>query len=423
MRIAFPALQKHVAIALSTITFLSIFILSSADVFAQPDGKKLFKGQCASCHYPSEKKLIGPGLKGVKDRWSNYDNLKSWIRNSQNFLKTGDSYATALYAEYNQSVMPSFDLSDEEIDAILEYANTPPVVAATTTTDTASSGEAAKDDSGTLLYVLLAISILFIILISVLGGVNKSLKNLINQSNGLPNEIELPLPEAIKAWLSSNKKLTALIVVFLIVGGIRTGWNSLLGIGIYTGYAPEQPIKFSHKIHAGENGIDCQYCHSGVAQSKHSNIPSANVCMNCHLAIQEGPAHGTKEIGKIYAALDFDPVTGTYGNNPKPIKWIKVHQLPNHAFFSHAQHVTAGQLECENCHGDVKNMDVVEQVSPLTMGWCINCHRETQVKMEGSEYYDEIHSRLSDNLKEKFMKDGKITVDELGGLECAKCHY
>jgi hypothetical protein len=180
---------------------------------------------------------------------------------------------------------------------------------------------------------------------------------------------------------------------------------------------------FSHELHAGTNGIDCNYCHTSASYSKSAGIPSANLCMNCHTYIQEGPQYGKEEIAKIYAALDFDPVTKTYGPNQKPIKWVKVHNLPDHAYFNHSQHVTVGKIACQTCHGPVETYTVGKQYAPLTMGWCINCHRETKVQMAGNGYYDEIHERLPESLKKQYLEDGTITVSELGGIECAKCHY
>jgi Cytochrome c7 and related cytochrome c len=201
-------------------------------------------------------------------------------------------------------------------------------------------------------------------------------------------------------------------------GGVK-GWNALAGIGIQQEYAPEQPIRFSHKLHAGQNGISCVYCHSGAEKSRHANIPSVSVCMNCHKYVQEGPQYGKEEIKKIYAALDYDPATQQYGNNPKPVKWIRVHNLPDLAYFNHSQHVKVGGIECQTCHGPVEEMEVVKQQSPLTMGWCINCHRTTEVKMDGNAYYTELH----DKLKKQYGPGAKITVDKIGGLECARCHY
>jgi hypothetical protein len=224
--------------------------------------------------------------------------------------------------------------------------------------------------------------------------------------------------ESAVYWMRTNKKIVALVLLVMVAMGSRAAWNGMMGIGVYEGYQPEQPIFFSHKIHAGQNGINCVYCHSGVEKSKISNIPSANVCMNCHKYIQEGAVTGKTEIAKIYAALDFDPATQTYGKNTKPIKWVKVHTLPDHVYFNHAQHVTVGKQECATCHGPIEQMDTVRQHSSLTMGWCIDCHRKTEVKMEGNAYYNELHAKLAAKYKGQ-----PITVDKMGGIECGKCHY
>jgi mono/diheme cytochrome c family protein/uncharacterized membrane protein YuzA (DUF378 family) len=396
--------------------------------FAQ-DGKKLFKSNCASCHYTTDAKLVGPGLKGVEQRWPDKAKLYAWIRNSQEFLKTGDAYANKLYNEYNKAQMTAFpDLSDADIDAILAYIANPGDDKksggdAAPATDNVATNAPVKDDSNLILYILIGLGVLFLILINVLVSVKRSLQNLLNEREGLGPVIEYGWLESIKIFFKENKVITALTIVVIVVGALNYVWNVLMGIGVYEGYAPEQPIAFSHQVHAGQNGINCQYCHTGVEKSKHAVIPSANVCMNCHKAVKEGPRTGTKEIAKIYAALDYNPETGEYGNNPKPIKWIKVHNLPDHVYFNHSQHVKVGGIECQTCHGEVEKMEVIKQHAPLTMGWCINCHRETAVNTQGNGYYDEFHSRLTDDLKAKFMKDGKLTVEEIGGLECAKCHY
>ncbi|NTU62080.1 MAG: cytochrome c3 family protein, partial [Chloroflexi bacterium] len=127
----------------------------------------------------------------------------------------------------------------------------------------------------------------------------------------------------------------------------------------------------------GDNNIDCKYCHTSVTESKHAGIPSVNVCMNCHNVVKQGRNSGTAEIDKIYKALE----TG------KPIEWVKVHNLPDHSYFNHAQHVVAGKIECESCHGDVKSMDRIMQVQQLSMGWCIECHRATEVQFTDNGYY------------------------------------
>jgi hypothetical protein len=141
--------------------------------------------------------------------------------------------------------------------------------------------------------------------------------------------------------------------------------------------------------------------------------------MNCHKGIKEGTLTGTTEISKIYAALDYNPETQTYGPNPKPIKWTRVHNLPDFAYFNHSQHVKVGGVMCQTCHGPVEEMTVAKQFAPLTMSWCINCHRETEVKMAGNHYYDKYHKYLSN----KYGADAKITVEKIGGTECGRCHY
>ena len=225
--------------------------------------------------------------------------------------------------------------------------------------------------------------------------------------------------EGRKHWVREHKKLIALLVIIAFVGGSVKGWYALAGIGISQGYQPDQPIKFSHKLHAGTNKIDCRYCHSGAEKAKNANIPSPNVCMNCHKYIQSGPVYGKAEIAKIYDAIGWDPAKQAYTGIQKPIQWVRIHNLPDFAYFNHSQHVKVGKVECQTCHGPIQEMEQVAQFSPLTMGWCINCHRTTEVKMEGNGYYTKLH----DDLKKKYGAEARLTVDKIGGLECARCHY
>jgi hypothetical protein len=175
-------------------------------------------------------------------------------------------------------------------------------------------------------------------------------------------------------------------------------------VGIQQGYQPTQPIAFSHALHAGQYEINCNYCHTSVYKSKNANIPSANICMNCHSQIKkESP-----EIQKIYRAIE----------NNKPIEWVRIHNLPDLAYFNHSQHTQVGKIECQTCHGPIQTMDVVYQYSPLTMGWCINCHRETPLNTEGNKYYDNLVK-----LHDQANKGAAFTVSSNGGTECSKCHY
>ena len=193
----------------------------------------------------------------------------------------------------------------------------------------------------------------------------------------------------------TNKFVLTLLISVIAIGGVVKWTEWARGISIHQGYMPEQPIKFSHQLHAGEYEIACEYCHTGVRKSKNAWIPSVNVCMNCHKIIKQGPKYGETEIAKIVEAYE----------SGKAIEWVRIHNLPDHAYFNHAQHVVVGGLECEQCHGQVKEMEVVYQYSTLGMVWCINCHRQEKVKEFGAP-----------------NKEG-LTVEDMGGLNCARCYY
>jgi hypothetical protein len=220
--------------------------------------------------------------------------------------------------------------------------------------------------------------------------------------------------------------LVSVVVLLLVSAYFAYGW--LMQIGVDQGYEPVQPIHYSHRIHAGENGIDCKYCHSASRVSKHSNIPSLNVCMNCHKNISEvaettateeySKAFYDGEIQKLYDAVGWDKSLQKYTGKTKPVKWVRIHNLPDHVYFNHAQHVTVAGVECQTCHGPVEEMEIMKQHAPLTMGWCINCHRETNVKVEDNAYYKKIHEELS-----KKYGVSQLTAAQMGGLECGKCHY
>lgn len=406
---------------------LGLAILMPTSLVAQ-DGENLFKANCASCHKVTAQRLVGPGLQGIEDRWENRENLVAWIKNSQQYLKDnkGDKYAHELYKSYNQSIMPAFPLSTEEVDAILEYIANPPAAAVPVQVAEQSNAVYETGEDYTF-YWMLGIVLVLLVLVKILVDVKTSINKLILIKDGKLSSID-DLPKSVSGiqglflWMQSHKTYVALLIIGLIGFGATKGWYALKGIGIYQGYAPEQPIKFSHKIHAGENGISCEYCHNSVEKSKSAGIPSVNICMNCHAGIQEGKRWGTEEIAKIYEASGYNPESGQYENPEKPIKWVRIHNLPNHAYFNHSQHVVVGKQECTTCHGDVANIDYpMLQHSELTMGWCIDCHLKTDVAMEGNAYYDEVHQQL----KEKYAAEGLdiFQVKHIGGIECAKCHY
>jgi len=441
----------------------SVLFLSVTTAFAQPDGEKLFKTHCQRCHYESDKKLTGPGLKDVRTRWSSQDNLVSWILNSGAYLATGDAYATGLYEKFNKTAMPAFpQLTKDDAVAILDYVDKKnegggdEVAATTGGATTGTTGGEQEGGSDSLLYVLIAVAVVLSILIYSLFSMSSSLVTVLKQRDGEDAVDDRSfLDKSIACWNSfivwtkQNRKLVGVAVAIGILFILKCAWDGLFGIGVYTNYQPHQPIKFSHKLHAGDNGIACVYCHTGVNDSKQATIPSPSTCMNCHKAVNEGPTTGKNEIAKIYASIGFDPDKGTYisdyENRPyeevadifetwvgdadayrqvqayvqKPIAWTQVHKLPDHVYFNHSQHYRVGGIECETCHGPVKEMEEVYQYSPLTMGWCINCHRETQVKFEENPYYDKLHDYLS----KRYKNGDQFTVARVGGLECGKCHY
>lgn len=404
---------------------LALFIFGNVSAQTPEEkGEKLFKQNCSSCH-ALNKKVVGPALSGVLDRvpqpaeaW-----LIKWIKNSTSMIKGGDSYAVKIFNENNKSVMPNQAVSDDEIKSILAYIKNPPVDK-TIQVDPKTSNQGAGEDAGASSnYYMYILAILFVVLIVVFSGMRKNLEKIAREKSGLPQLEPKPFAgeyslAALWYWMRTHKKWVAVITLVLVGYFSQWAWYTMKDIGVYTNYKPEQPIAFSHKIHAGQNGINCQYCHSGVEKSKVANVPSANVCMNCHKYIQEGAITGKKEIAKIYAALGYDPDKQTYSGVTSPIKWVRVHNLPDHVYFNHSQHVKVGKIECTECHGEIAKMDTVRQHSPLTMGWCIECHRKTEVKMEGNAYYDELHAKL----KAKY-KGEPITVSKMGGLECGKCHY
>ncbi len=417
--------------ALIAIVF-TVFTLSS-NLKAQ-DGAKLFKQNCAVCHAShTDQKLTGPGLKGIFDRAPKGDWLKNWILNNEKMIKAGDPYGNKIYNENGKAAMTVFEgqLSDKDVDAIIAFIKAPaPVAPGAPQGGPTGDNMASAESKGGIepLYLLLTGIIIIAILLGALRSVRTSMQNAANRAEGKEENPDVTFWQEVKNWMSGNRRLVGVFCIIIAFVGMKSCWDACFNIGVYydyrtqKGYKPEQPIKFSHKLHAGDNEIACQYCHSSVEKSRHAGIPSVNICMNCHKGIQTGPQYKEKEIAKIYEAAGFDPKTALYDDSKQnPLKWIKVHNLPDHVYFNHSQHVVVGKIECTTCHGNVKEMTVAEQKSPLTMKWCIECHRKTEVAMQGNAYYDRLHKAL----KEKYagQYDVKFTVDKIGGLECAKCHY
>ena len=402
---------------------LPIFSISQeADIQA---GKSLFNANCAACHQLN-RKAVGPALSGVTEKYDK-EWLYSWIRNGTQMIKDGDPQAVAIWEEYNRAVMTNYpQFSDEQIDNILAYTNfTPPPP----TNTTAVTAETSSQSSSISLNIILAVTILiFTILIVMLFLVQRTLVKIANAS-GVKIETETKT-NITPLWqtIVKNQFLIFIMVVGFLLSSAYFTYGYLMQVGIDQGYAPIQPIHYSHKIHAGANQIECKYCHSSARVSKHSGIPSLNVCMNCHEYIaeyngEEDLENGytrdfyTNEIKKLYSAVGWDEENQVYTGNTKPVKWIRIHNLPDFVYFNHAQHAQVAKIECQTCHGPVEEMEIMYQYSPLTMGWCIDCHRESNVDKD-NEYYQKVHDELS----KKYGVE-KLTVAQLGGIECAKCHY
>ncbi|MFC3415600.1 c-type cytochrome [Algoriphagus hitonicola] len=375
-------------------------------------GKTVFNANCKTCH-KLDQKAVGPALRGITDRQS-IEWAKRFIVNSQEVIASGDDYANDLYEEYGNLQMPPHTfLTDTDLDNLLSYIEYGDKV--DPAAEASAGGEGGEVSGGgggipteylTIIVVVLVIVLLLILI--VLGLIISVLTKYINKQD---------LPEDDKEFVSQKfdigkvlKSDGFIIIVTAIVIALvaKTAIDGLYGVGIQQGYAPTQPIAYSHALHAGTLEIECQYCHTGVEIGKSANIPSANICMNCHTHVQnvEGKEGISPEIQKIYDAVD----------NNKPIEWVRVHNLPDLAYFNHSQHVKVGEIECQTCHGPIEEMEVVYQHSSLTMGWCIDCHRQTEIAADGNEYYDklvQLHSDSKDALK----------VKDIGGLECAKCHY
>ena len=462
--------------------FFTAFLLTAHVSFAADPaaGKSIFINNCAQCHAKSMKeKLTGPALSGFRERWGG-DNkaLYQWIRNSQGLIASGYPRAVTVWNENKPTLMNAFPaLSDGEIDNIFAYiegvsngtfgGQPKTIAAAGAGTNNDNSG-----DNNTLWYGL-AFSILAALAL-VLSRIMNNLKSTAAVKDG-----EVYHPRNWSDTLTSKGVIGFIIFALIVLGGYTTVTNAI-SLGRQQNYQPDQPIKFSHKTHAGLQQINCQYCHDGARRSKHGVIPATNTCMNCHKAIKVGSQYKTAELTKIYVSSGYNPLTDKYIDNydklsenevadifkkwidskyreerkldttismsgdessfvnnqwndianslrsplkdkiQGPIEWTRIHNLPDHVYFNHAQHVAVGQVQCSKCHGPVEKMEVMKQYAPLSMGWCINCHRETEVKFQDNAFYNS-YMRYHEEIKKGNRE--KVTVEDIGGLECQKCHY
>ncbi|MGR3855195.1 MULTISPECIES: c-type cytochrome [Chryseobacterium] len=442
-----------------TLIAIGLLLSTSASFYGQDgdpkNGEKLFKANCTACH-ALDKQVVGPPLKGVVERVKteggvDKDWLHKWIKDNKALRASGDKYANEIFEKFNKTEMQVFpNLTDKDIDDILAFTTNPPAPEekkpeATPATDAAAAAPADKTTTNVVIISLLAIAGLLVWILVKLRQLVK-----LGQSEDLAglNETRVrSFSEMYEKFHFIGKGLLAILAILAAYGV----WNWLMWIGVYKGYKPEQPIYFSHKIHAGEQKIDCQLCHSSAKYGKVSEIPSMNVCMNCHRTISEynadhymepgkDKAFYDGEIQKIYAATGWDPAKQQYTGKTQPVEWTRIHNMPDFVYFNHSQHVIAGEqaiinsfnkknpnnkidVVCKACHGKIDTMNVVQMANDFTMGWCIECHRTTEVDMNNG-YNKEYFKNLHDKLKKQYPQDGgKITVDAIGGLECGKCHY
>lgn len=397
-------------------------VAGGADVAA---GEALFKANCAACH-KLDGKAVGPPLRGVADNFER-DWLHQWIKNSQGMIAAGDPLAVKLFEENNRLIMTPFPaLSEEDIDNILAYTSKPKTAPAASTEVGAAP---VSSDGGGVSYdlVLGALALVFLLLVITLFLVYGTLKR-ISEANGL--EAHKEKDKRVPLWKAfvQNQFLVIVVSIFFLLAGSYFAFGYLMQVGVDQGYQPVQPIHYSHKIHAGDNGIDCNFCHSSARTSQTAGIPALNVCMSCHKNISEVSEDTATdeyskefydgEIAKLYDAVGWDVEQQAYTGETKPVKWVRIHNLPDFAYFNHSQHVSVAGIACQTCHGEVQEMEVMEQFAPLTMGWCIDCHRDTNVNLANNEYYAKIHEELS----KKYGVE-RLTIAEMGGMECGKCHY
>ncbi len=331
---------------------------------------------CVRCHTIGKGTLIGPDLLGVQDRHDDAWLIK-FIQSSNTLRQGGDKHAQAIFEANKKLPMPDHVYTEAEARAIIDYIIAEGNLIKANPKFLDNTINFAPPSNNWIF--ILAVLILFLALLD-LFFINLSKYKFVN--------------------------IALILLALAMIGKIVR--DELLIMGRSLGYEPEQPIKFSHKVHSGENKIQCIYCHTGVYESKYASIPPVSICLNCHNVITRGTNTAEMEIDKIHESV----------NSGKPVRWVKVYNLPKHVFFSHAQHVKVGKIECKTCHGDVASMGRIQQVVDLSMGWCVNCHRETKVDFD-NKYYTSY--KLHEDLKSG--KISKVTAQDIGANNCQKCHY
>lgn len=401
-----------------------------------------------------DKNSTGPLLKGVKQKWIDAGEgelIYEWVKNPQTLIASGKSKMAAEIKSFSPTEMTPQAVSKEEVDAILDYIDTyeAPTPDGGEEGAAGAAGATGTEEEGSNKWIWIILGIVFLTIILAVGGVRRQLSFAAAEADGEKIKEGMTYGEELKAWAWKYRLYVGLGALVLTISVIVVLFLGLYNIGIVENYQPSQPIAFPHSVHAGDNGIDCKYCHSSVTRSKTAGIPSVNVCMNCHKQVNGRTTAQQEQIAKIYEAAGWNPEgAGKYTGKTKPIVWNKVHVLPDHVYFNHSQHVTVGGIDCKQCHGDMTKQKETQKVWPveelnkiegnipltrktLTMGWCIECHAEKEISTGSIDtkengYYKEIHKRLLNNDKSlygQYLEDGKVTVKELGGWECAKCHY
>ena len=446
-------LKKHLANFLTLVLFVSVTVVSHSQ-----DGEKLFKANCASCHHPV-KNATGPKMQGVLQKWEDNgegDLIYEWVKNPAELYNSGKSKMAKAIWDWSPTVMtPQGHLSEDEVKSIFAYvdAYAPPVAAQGPATD--DTVYEAEDETVSFWWWIIIGLMVFVLFATF--GVRRELSEVIAAKEGQAVDPKKTFIVSARHWALRNWFVTVLMFVAVaLFSGIEL-FGRLYQVGVYQDYQPSQPIAYSHKLHAGNMGIECRYCHHSAEKSKHAGIPSVNVCMNCHAVVHEGPQYGTEEIDKIHLAAGYNKAKQAYNLDAngfrveQPLVWNKAHNLPDHVYFSHAQHVhqNTGNIDCRQCHGPVQNytlgrVSTTEEVNAyattdegmekgiiqltkpiLTMGWCIECHNKKEIDLASTGYYEEIHNRLKSraDVHNNILEDDKVTVKELGGWECAKCHY
>ena len=429
---------------LGTLTFL--FLTGTFNASAQ--GEDLFKAKCATCHQVF-KDGTGPKLFEVRKKWedggANEGSIFQWVKDYE-VAVANDPYAASVMASKPTNMNKFGDLTDEQITSIFDWIDTQVDGPAKGAGGDVAAGDVQEEESS-MGWVWIILGVVFLVIILAVGGVRRQLKAATAESAGEEFSENMSYSDEIKQWAWLNRRYVGIGGLIVVIGVVVALFLGLYSINIMEGYQPSQPIEFAHAIHTGTNGIDCKYCHNSVDKSRTAGLPTVNVCMNCHKQIT-GVGPQVAKIQKIYDAAGWDAAGMKYTNVTKEIVCNKVHVLPDHVYFNHSQHVTIGGIDCKQCHGDMTKMTQTAKVMSvqelngvegnipltkptLTMGWCIECHQEKEVSLgpldtKGDGYYNEIHKRLLNNdksLYKNYLKDGKVTVQELGGWECAKCHY